>query len=198
MIGYIKGKLTFKSPVYVYIEAGGIGYQVNISLQTYGRIEKLDETTLYTSLIIREDSHTLYGFFDEFEKTIFNHLISVSGVGPNTARIILSSLSSGDVRTAILTDRPDAFNKVKGVGPKTAQKIILDLKDKLLKMDDIDLSTDFLTEPSNTVKDEALSALVALGFIKPKAKSAINKAAGDAQGELTVEELIKSSLKLLS
>jgi len=198
MIGYIRGKLTFKSPVYVYIEAGGIGYQVHISLQTYSKIEKLEEATLFTTLIVREDSHTLYGFFDEYEKTIFNHLISVSGIGPNTGRIILSSLSSSDVRTAILTDRPDAFNKVKGVGPKTAQKIILDLKDKLMKIDDTDISSDFLSVSSNTVKDEALSALVALGFLKPKAKNAINKVASEAKGDLTVEDLIKSSLKLLS
>lgn len=198
MIGYIKGKLTFKSPTYVYIETGGVGYVVHISLQTYSKIESKEEAMLFTSLIVREDSHTLYGFFDEVEKTIFNHLISVSGVGPNTGRVILSTLSSSDVRNAILTDRPDAFKIVKGVGPKTAQKIILDLKDKLIKMDDIGSDGEFLQTQGNTAKDEALSALVALGFIRQKARTVIDKIAKEATTELSVEEIIKASLKLLS
>lgn len=198
MIGYIKGKLAHKSPTFVYLETGGIGYYVHISLQTFGKIQDLEETILYTSLIVREDSQTLYGFADEEEKIIFNHLLTVSGVGPNTARVILSYLTTDQVRGAILTDRPDAFNSVKGVGPKTAQKIILDLKDKIFKTGDTSVPADFLSTQGNTTADEALSALVALGFVKPKAKAAIEKITVDKTKNFTVEQLIKEALKQMS
>ena len=198
MIGYIHGTLTFISPTYVYLETSGVGYLIHISLQTYSKIEKQDKAKLYTSLIVREDSHTLYGFADELEKVIFNHLISVSGVGPNTGRVILSAMTSEEVRGAILTDRPDAFKKVKGVGPKTAQKIILDLKDKMLKIDDLPDIPEFLVPQGNTAADEALSALVALGFVRAKAKATVDKILKESKEDFAVEELIRAALKLLS
>ncbi len=198
MIGYIRGKLTLKTPTHVYIEANGVGYFVHISQQTYSKIEAKDEALLYTSLIVREDSQTLYGFYDEVEKEIFNHLISVSGIGPNTGRVILSSMTSSEIRSAILTDRPEIFNKVKGVGPKTAKKIILDLKDKLLKMGDIEDGGDIISAGGNTAKNEALSALVALGFNKQRAGKALDKVLQDATGDISVEELIKLALGQMS
>lgn len=198
MIGYIKGKLTLKTPTHVYIEASGVGYLVHISLYTFSKIEALEDAILYTSLIVREDSQTLYGFYDEVEKEIFNHLISVSGVGPNTGRVILSSMSTSEIRAAILTDRPDVLNKVKGVGPKTAKKIILDLKDKFIKLADTDDVNEILAPSGNTTRNEALSALVALGFNKQRAGKAIDKIMGGASETHTVEELIKLALGQMS
>ena len=132
MYAYIEGKYVFKSPTTVYIDVGGVAYVIHISLNTYSRIESAESGRLYTHLHVKEDAHTLYGFADEEEKNLFVLLLSVSGIGPNTARIILSSMVPIEVRTAILTDNDLAFKKVKGVGPKTAKRLILDLKDKII------------------------------------------------------------------
>jgi holliday junction DNA helicase RuvA len=192
MYAYIRGKLTQKQPTYVYLEAAGVGYHIHISLHTFSRIEQLDEVSLSVALIIKEDSHTLFGFFDEEEKQLFLLLIGVSGVGANTARIILSGMSPEEVRQAILMDQPGAFQKVKGVGPKTAKQIILDLKGKIAKT--TDQNADFAALSHNIASDEALSALLALGFQRQKA-SAVLQSIQKSNPELqSTEQLIRMAL----
>ena len=196
MIAYVKGEITHKSPTYVYVEAGGIGYQVHISLHTYAAIEKLERVKLLTYLHIKEDSHTLYGFSEDKERQLFVLLISVSGIGPNTARVILSSMTADEVRSAIIGEDITAFKQVKGIGPKTAKRVILDLKDKVMK--DAGEGTFSFTPVNNTIRDEALSALVALGFSKIQVQKTLNQALKQAPQVSSVEELIKGVLKKLS
>lgn len=195
MIAYLKGQITYKNPTYVYVESSGVGYHINISLYTYARIEKLESIKLLTHLVVKEDSHTLFGFFDADERELFVHLLSVSGIGPNTARIILSSLAPDEIKVAILSEDEMAFKQVKGIGAKTAKQIILDLKNKISRG-----SESSFTMPirDNTLQEEALSALLALGFNKQsviKAITEVYKANPDLVG---VEALIKASLKKLS
>lgn len=196
MISYIKGAITHKSPTHIIVEAGSIGYHVNISLHTFAKIESLETAHIFTHLIVKEDSQTLYGFAEEIERSIFILLLSVSGIGPNTARIILSSMTPEETRVAILSENVPAFNKVKGVGPKTAKRIILDLKDKVIK--DSGESQVISNTQNNTLRDEALSALVALGFTKIHVQKALNKILSEQPEVLTIEELIKLALKQLS
>ena len=196
MISYIKGAITFKSPTYVEVETGGIGYHVNISLNTYAQLEKLETVKILTYLHVKEDSHTLYGFAEEAERSLFILLLSVSGIGPNTARILLSSMTAQEARAAIISEDVIAFNKVKGIGPKTAKRIILDLKDKIIK--DSGDSPIALSFQDNTIRDEALSALVALGFARIQVQKVLNKILGEHSNVENVEELIKLSLKQLS
>lgn len=196
MISYIKGAITFKSPTSIIVEASGIGYLVNISLYTYAQIEKLETVKILTHFHVKEDSHTLYGFSEEAERSLFVLLLSVSGIGPNTARILLSSMTAQEARAAIISENVLAFNKVKGIGPKTAKRIILDLKDKVLKdSGDMHLSVDF---QGNTFRDEALSALIALGFAKIQVQKVLNKILSEQSNLAGVEELIKLALKQLS
>jgi Holliday junction DNA helicase RuvA len=195
MIAYINGKITFKSPAYIYMDIQGLGYHVNITLQTYSKIEQLNEVKLFTHLHIKEDSHTIYGFFEEDEKELFVQLLSVSGIGPNTARIILSSMTSEQVRSAILHENVQLFSKVKGIGPKTAKRIILDLKDKIIKGGKEIVLTDMVS--NNTNYDAALQALVALGFQKSQAEKALNKVNSE-HPEANLEEFVKLALKQLS
>ncbi len=195
MYAYIQGKLTSKSPTSVVLETGGIGFDINISLQTYSKIEQLSEARLYIHHIQREDVQALFGFFEEEEKQFFGLLLSVSGVGPNTARIILSSLTTREVQNGILSNDVQMFKRVKGVGPKTAQRIIIDLKDKVAKNSGDEIIS--LGGQDNTVYDEALSALIALGFARPKASGALLKLSKSGNID-TAEELIKSALKLLA
>lgn len=198
MIAYIKGPITFKSPTSVIIETAGIGYDINISLNTYSEIESRSEVQLHTVLLIKEDSHTLYGFFSMEEKQIFNHLISVSGIGPNTARVILSSLKPEEVRNHILSENVAAFNAVKGIGPKTAKRIILDLKDKLAKLGFT--SSTPVGSPSgsiSTIHEEALGAMMALGFPRPAVLKALKSIAANG-GATDVESVIKLALKKLA
>lgn len=195
MITYIKGAITFKSPTYIIVETAGVGYHINVSLNTYAQIEKLESVKILTYLHIKEDSHTLYGFAQDAERSLFTQLISVSGIGPNTAQILLSSMNPEEVRAAIIGEDVAAFRKVKGVGPKTAKRIILDLKDKVMKESgDLPLS---ITPRDNTIRDEALSALVALGFARIQVQKALNKILKE-QPISNVEELIKLALKQLS
>ncbi len=196
MISYIKGEITYKSPTYVLVEAGSIGYQVNISLNTYGQIEKMERVTILTYLHVKEDSHTLYGFASEGERTLFKQLISVSGIGPNTARVLLSSMTTEEARDAIVSENLVAFKKVKGVGPKTAKLIILNLKDKIIKDGGGEASV--VTAGNNTIRDEALSALVALGFNKAKVQKTVNTLISKTPSQTSVEILIKEALKELS
>jgi holliday junction DNA helicase RuvA len=194
MITYIDGKLVYKSPTNVVIETSGIGYHINISLNTFARLPEGERCKLYTYLSIKEDSHTLYGFVDEAEKRLFIHLISVSGIGPNTGRMILSSITPQEIQEAIIKGDVALIQRIKGIGPKSAQRIILELQDKLKKEGPDTL----LSAPvNNTAKDEALSALIMLGFARFAAEKALDSVIKAAGTELSVEQLIKSALKNL-
>jgi Holliday junction DNA helicase RuvA len=195
MITYLRGSITQKTPTYIVIEAAGVGYLVHISLHTFSQIEKNEEVKILTHLNIKEDSHSLYGFAEETERSLFRHLISVSGIGPNTAQIMLSSLSPEELRSAIIGEQEQVFRAVKGIGPKMAKRIILDLKDKLVK-DSGDLPLTFPSQ-NNTIREEALSALVALGFQKIAVQKALNHLLKD-QSIQSVEQLIKLALRELS
>jgi len=194
MYSYFKGKLVEKNPTDVVIECGGVAYHLNISLQTYSQIKDREEVLLFAHLIVREDSHTLFGFFEKAERTMFRHLISVSGIGANTARMILSSMNSEDVFNAIITNNIGAFQSVKGVGAKTAQRVILDLKDKVAKSSG---SAEIIDGAYNTNAEEALSALVMLGFNRNIANNAIQKVIKTNGHSLTVENMVRLTLKQL-
>ena len=194
MYAYIDGKLVFKSPAYVVIDAGGVGYHINISLNTYSRLDNLERCKLFTWLHVKEDAHTLYGFAEEGERRLFLHLISVSGIGPNTGRMILSSITPQEIQAAIVGGNVSQIQRIKGIGPKSAQRMILELQDKL-KKDGPDTLT--MVPVSVTVKDEALSALVMLGFARNAAEKALDQEINKTGGNLTVEQLIKSALKSL-
>lgn len=194
MITYVKGKLVEKNPSYAIIEANGIGYFINISLQTYSALGNDENCKLLTYLSIKEDSHTLFGFLTEDEREVFTQLISVSGIGTNTARMMLSSLSSNELIAAIASENVNALKGIKGIGLKTAQRVILDLKDKVGK----NVSLENLSAPSNnTIKNEALSALMVLGFDKKTAETRIEAMISKNPQIKDVEELIKYSLKNL-
>ncbi|SDL90861.1 holliday junction DNA helicase RuvA [Daejeonella rubra] len=194
MYAYIDGKLAFKCPTYVVIDAGGIGFHINISLNTYGAIQDTERCKLYTWLHVKEDGHTLYGFYEEGERRLFLHLISVSGIGPNTGRMILSSITPAEIQTAIVKGDVPLIQRIKGIGPKSAQRMILELQDKLKKEGPDSL----ITMPShNTAKEEALSALVMLGFTKSVAEKTLDAAIKTGSENLSVEALIKSALKSL-
>lgn len=195
MISYIKGAITHKNPTYIIVETGGIGYHVNVSLHTYAQIEKEERIKILIHQHIKEDSNTLYGFSEETERSLFILLISVSGIGPNTARVILSGMTPPEVRASILGENVAAFNRVKGIGPKTAKRIILDLKDKVMK--DSGENGLSLSGQDNTLRAEALSALVALGFAKVSVQKTLNRVL-QAEKFTSVEQLIKVALKQLS
>ncbi len=194
MYAYIDGKLVFKCPTYVVIDAGGVGYHINISLNTYGALKDEERCKLFTWLHVKEDGHTLYGFFEEGERRLFLHLISVSGIGPNTGRMILSSITPAEIQTAIVKGDVPLIQRIKGIGPKSAQRMILELQDKLKKEGPDSL----ISMPHHvTAKDEALSALVMLGFNKSVAEKALDAAIRSEGENLTVERLIKIALKSL-
>jgi len=193
MISYIKGPISFKNPTFIVVEAGGIGYRINISLNTYAKIEKSETIKILTHLQVKEDSHTLYGFAEEAERKLFRHLISVSGIGPSTAQTMLSAMSPEEARAAIVGENLAAFKTVKGIGPKTAKRLILDLKDKLLKDGG---NTAFVAAGvDNTLRNEALSALVSLGFNKIQSQKVLSKILKEQPQVKTVEELIRLSLR---
>ena len=198
MIAYIEGKLTFKSPTHVYIDTGGLGYEVQVSLNTYAHLESLSAVKLFTQLIVREDAQILFGFADEEEKKLFNLLISVSGIGPNTARMILSYMSPGETAAAILEDNVAAFKKVKGVGPKTAKRLIVDLKDKLAKIEIENLESTPVHKADTQIKDEAVVALMSLGFQKSQISKMVEKVLKADPDITQVEVLIKNVLRQLS
>jgi Holliday junction DNA helicase RuvA len=194
MYAYIDGKLAFKSPAYVVIDAGGVGYHINISLNTFSKIGDAERCRLYVWQHVKEDAHTLYGFFEEGEKRLFLHLISVSGIGPNTGRMMLSSITPQEIQAAIVQGNVTQIQRIKGIGPKSAQRVILELQDKLKK----DGPDTLISMPANhTVKDEALSALVMLGFARNAAEKVLDTEIGKNTGTLTVEQLIKFALKSL-
>ena len=193
MITHIQGKLTEKNPTDVVIDCNGIGYLLNISMYTYSQIPDAENLRLYTHLQVKEDSHTLFGFSSLAEREIFRLLISVSGIGASTARVMLSSLTPKQVCEGIASENVALIQSVKGIGLKTAQRVIIELKDKVLKVYDID---DAAYIASNTNKDEALSALEVLGFAKKQAEKVIDKIINN-QPEANVETLIKEALKNL-
>jgi Holliday junction DNA helicase RuvA len=196
MIAYLSGKLVFKDPTYVIIDVGGIGYHVKISLQTFSKIKDEEQIRLLTFLHIKEDAHTLYGFSEETEKRLFLLLISINGVGANTGLMILSSLSTEEVEHAILSGDVATIQGVKGIGAKTAQRIILELKDKIGKSGTGESSTPLgFLKGSNKVREEALQALITLGFPKALAEKNITMVLKKTNGEISLEDLIKASLK---
>lgn len=197
MIHYIKGEITFKSPTFIVVETGGIGYKVNISLNTYAQIEKLERVKILTTFLVKEDSQTLFGFADDAERQLFSLLLSVSGVGPSTTQVMLSSMAPDEIKSAIIGEDVSAFKKVKGVGPKTAKRIILDLKDKILKDGGDVISLTPASAVDNTMRNEALMALVGLGFSKIPAQKALNKILKEQKDISTVQDLIKAGLNAL-
>ena len=197
MIHYIKGEITFKSPTFIVVETAGIGYKVNISLHTYAQIEKLERVKILTTFLVKEDSQTLFGFADDAERQLFSLLLSVSGVGPSTTQVMLSSMTPDEIKSAIVGEDVAAFKKVKGVGPKTAKRIILDLKDKILKDGGDVMNLTPASAVDNTMRNEALMALVGLGFSKIPAQKALNKILKEQKDINTVQDLIKAGLNAL-
>jgi len=193
MYAYIKGAFAVKKPTEVYCDVGGVGYHIHISLHTYGQIEQLEEGLLYTYLHVKEDAQTLYGFATEEEKALFILLISISGIGPNTARIILSSMTPLEVRTAIINDDDAAFKKVKGVGPKTAKRVTLELKDKVKRGDAIASSAAPSLKAND--QDKALAALLALGFNRQKVNKTLDGLT--ILPDMSTEDIIKLALQHL-
>jgi len=193
MITQIKGRLVEKNPTYVVIDCSGVGYLLHISLNTFSLIPDSEALTLYTHLSVKEDSHTLYGFIDKTEREIFRLLISVSGVGPSIARTMLSSMTSEEIQQAIASENIALIQSVKGIGAKTAQRVIIDLKDKILKTYDLEAIS---VVRNNTNKDEALSALEVLGFNRKQSDKVLSTILKD-QPEASVEFLIKGALKSL-
>ncbi|MEE9350289.1 MAG: Holliday junction branch migration protein RuvA [Flavobacteriaceae bacterium] len=192
MITHIKGKLVEKTPTHAVIDCNGIGYLLHISLTTFSKLPDAENAKLYTHLSVREDAHTLFGFFDKLEREIFRLLISVSGVGPSIARTMLSSMSSAQIQQAIATEDIPTIQSVKGIGAKTAQRVIIDLKDKILKTYAID--EDSVGVNHNTIKDEALSALEVLGYTKRQVDKLLQKIIKNTPN-IELEDLIKQALQ---
>jgi len=193
MITHLKGKLVEKNPDHLVVECNGLGYYVNITLQTFSNLPDREDIFLYTYLVIREDAHILYGFYSKTEREVFKLLLSVSGVGPSTALTMLSSMDTTEVQHAIAHENVSKIQSVKGIGLKTAQRVIVDLKDKILKSFEI---SEEIPISNNTIKIEALSALEVLGFSRKKVEKVIQVIL-DEFPEITLEELIKQALKNL-
>ena len=194
MITQLQGKLVEKNPTHVVIDCHGVGYFVNISLNTYSALPEGEVIKLYTYLQIKEDAHTLYGFLTKAEREVFVLLLSVSGVGASTARTMLSSLTAAHVRSAIINGDVATIQAVKGIGAKTAQRVVLDLKDKMLKLQDFE---EISINTLNTNKEEALAALEVLGFVRKQAEKVVDSIIKSNSEELSVEEIIKQALKRL-
>lgn len=194
MIAQIQGKLVEKNPTEVVIDCSGVGYLINISLHTYGQLPPSDFVKLYTHLIVREDAHILYGFAEKSEREIFVMLLSVSGIGSNTARTMLSSLTPSQIKQAIVNENVNVIQSVKGIGLKTAQRVILDLKDKILKV--ADSENDIFVPSGSIQKEEALAALEVLGISRKLAEKTVDKFVSE-NPQATAENIIKQVLKSL-
>jgi len=194
MIAYLDGKFVYKSPAMVHVEVSGVGYEVQISLNTYSKIQNLEKGILQTALLIREDAHILYGFFEKAEKEMFLHLISVSGIGATTARMMLSYMKPDELAHAILGGDTRTLESVKGVGKKTAERLVLELKDKLAKHP-LDLNISALKY--NTLHADALNALMALGIARSTADQAIQRVTQTNPSLTSLEDVIKKALKTL-
>lgn len=195
MIAFLRGVFAYKSPALVHLETGGVGYELQISLNTYSRIEHLESGVLLTYLHIREDAHILYGFFDKTEKDLFIQLISVSGVGATTARMMLSSMKPEEITRAIRDGNTRQLESIKGIGKKSAERIILELRDKVGKGKEDTINISSLV--GNTLEQDALNALITLGIARPAAENAIKKVMNDGQGAEKIEDIIKKALKIL-
>ncbi len=197
MIAYLQGRLAHKEPTHIIIDVNGVGYFVKISLQTYSALHQSDELVkLHTLLIIREDAHTLYGFSKIEEKELFENLISVSGIGPSIAIVMLSSLSSGEIIQAIISEDLRTIQGIKGIGAKTAQRAIIELKDKLKKdLVATGINPTMFAGQNLTLRSEALTALVTLGIPKPAAEKNVDSILKRTGGDITLEELIKLALR---
>lgn len=193
MYAFVRGTVTEKKPAFIIIECNGIGFLINITLNTFAAIGNAESVKLYTHEQILDDAHNLFGFFTEKERDLFELLISVSGVGCNTARLILSSLTVSELCNAIANDDARTIQSVKGVGAKTSQRIVIDLKDKVSK---IEIPDEIITVSNNTIKSEALSALMTLGFNKNATEKALDKLLKQTP-DTTVEVLIREALKIL-
>ncbi|HHT22557.1 MAG TPA: Holliday junction branch migration protein RuvA [Bacteroidales bacterium] len=198
MIDYIKGELTELTPTNAVIETGGVGYFINISLTTYGELHGKNEAKLYIHEAIREDAYVLYGFMNKSERELFLLLISVSGIGANTARVIMSSYTAYELQQIIATDNVMALKAIKGIGAKTAERILVDLRDKILKVgvSDDEKSSSTFTFASNTTREETLAALTMLGFAAGPSQKAVDKILKE-EPDITVEQAVKKALKML-
>jgi len=194
MYAYLEGKFTMKNPAQVYVDINGIGFEVNISLNTYSHIQSSVSGKLFTYLQVKEDGHTLFGFFDKGEKDMFIQLISVSGIGANTARMMLSHLKPDELSTAIQQGNIKLLESIKGIGKKTAERLVLELRDKIHKIDSI---VPIQVNAGNRIHQDALNALVALGISKPQAEAAVKKIAATDPGSNNLEDLIKKALKAI-
>ena len=194
MIAYVKGDFTYKSPAVVHMDVHGMGYEVQISLQTFTHIQSLEKGLLYTYMHIREDAHILYGFFEVAEKEMFVQLISITGVGAATARMMLSSMKYDEIQRAIIQGNAKLLESIKGIGKKGAERIILELRDKFSKQ-----SAESIISPSvnNTLEHDALNALISLGIARPVAEQAIKKVVSKDTASEKVEDIIKKALKTL-
>ncbi len=193
MIDHLNGRMLEKHPTYLVVECAGVGYFVNISLNTFSRIPDQENIRIYTHLQVKEDSHTLFGFADKTEREIFRLLISVSGIGSSTARTMLSSMSPEQVRDAIASGDVASIQSIKGIGAKTAQRVILDLKDKILKIYNLQ---EVSTDSNNTNREEALSALEVLGFARKQSEKVVDQVLSQ-DPSLSAEDIIKRALKNL-
>lgn len=191
MIGMLNGRLVEKNPTDLLIDCGGVCYEVKVSLNTFTKIGDIESIKVYTKLIVREDAQILYGFADQEERLMFNLLISVSGIGPNTAIIMLSSLTPEEIALAIQAENVATIQKIKGIGAKTAQRVIIDLKGKVLKFN---VGDEIISNSYNTSRIDALNALVSLGFDKKSVDKILQQV---DTGDLSVEKLIKEALKML-
>jgi Holliday junction DNA helicase RuvA len=198
MYAYLKGEITFRSPAYLIVEVGGVGYHVNIPLSTFTATQGQDRATLYTHLQVKEDAHTLFGFATQVERSMFVQLIGVTGVGATTAQLILSAMTVDEVRAAVIGEQAHVLQRVKGIGAKTAKQIILDLKNKLSKEAPDAALLPLPSAQDNALREEALSALLALGFNRIAVQKALNAVQKDNPSLARVEELIKLALKALA
>lgn len=193
MIAYLSGRILFKNPTSLIIDVNGVGYEVHISLNTYGKLGDGEAVRLHTYLSVREDAQVLYGFADSHEKELFLLLIGVQGIGPNTARTILSYSTPDELQRAIASGSEAEIRRIKGVGPKTAQRLIVELRDKVARLAGLPVGS--AASPGNNIREEALMALVTLGFPKPQMEKILNQLMQDAAQAYTVEELIKKALR---
>lgn len=194
MFAYLEGRFVYKSPAMVYVDVNGVGYEVQISLNTYSKIQHLEKGILHTCLLVREDAHILYGFFDKTEKEMFLHLISVSGIGATTARMMLSYMKPEELTRSIVLGDSHALEKVKGVGRKTAERLVLELRDKLAKQP---FDTNISAMKNNTLHPDALNALMALGIARNTADQAIQRVIQSDPSLTSLEDVIKKALKTL-
>ncbi|MDP4150674.1 MAG: Holliday junction branch migration protein RuvA [Bacteroidota bacterium] len=194
MIAFLRGQFTYKSPAVIHMDVAGVGYELQISLNTYSRIQSLDNAVLQTYLHIREDAHILYGFFELAEKELFIQLIGVSGVGAATARMMLSSMRPEEITRAIAQGNTRQLESIKGIGRKSAERIILELRDKLSRSKGESNISPLI---NNTLEQDALNALITLGIARSAAEQAIKRIMSDASGTEKVEDVIKKALKIL-